>query len=68
MSVFIPWLTEHWFLGFVLIYLLIESCYKLMGRILRTINIVSHGYPNSLNMDADGDIVHPKTRCEDCDE
>lgn len=34
--------------------------YRVWNRWLRHRNIMSHGWPTAANMDADGDIVHPK--------
>lgn len=35
------------------------------NRKLRARNIASHGYPTTAHMDADGDLVYPKRKCED---
>jgi len=57
---FWAWATEHWFLGFILMYTAIQLPFKIFNRVLRSINIRNNGWPVTPYMDADGDIVYPK--------
>lgn len=41
--------------------MIIDMMLKVYGRTIRHLNIRKHGYPTTPNLDADGDIVHPKT-------
>lgn len=38
-----------------------QYAFRFWNRWLRSRNIARHGWPNAHLMDADGDIVHPKT-------
>ena len=40
--------------------MVIDGICKCWSRWLRSRNIARHGWPTAPNMDADGDIVHPK--------
>lgn len=57
-----PWLA--FFMFWIGCWTVVSIAYvplKLANRVLRCINIAIRGYPTIPNMDADGDIVHPKT-------
>lgn len=53
------WITEHWFLGFILIFTALELTANLISRVLRFFVILIRGWPTAPYMDADGDIVYP---------
>lgn len=43
-----------------------KLAFRAYNRKLRSANILAHGYPTMPNMDADGDIIHPDCKHEDC--
>lgn len=56
---FWPWVTEHWFLAFLLFFTAISMSGTLISRTYRLIMVLVRGWPTAPLMDADGDIVHP---------
>ena len=55
-------INNHYIITGILVFSAIEATMKILGRILRTINIAMRGYPTAQFMDADGDIVFPKNK------
>lgn len=60
--------NEHWFLAFLVIcsvYYLLKYMmvipFRIINRFFRSRNIKHHGWPTNPLMDADGDIIHPKS-------
>lgn len=52
----------HWFpqlLMFFAFCVLVQGVTVLVSRVYRVIMVLARGWPTALNMDADGDIVHP---------
>jgi len=65
MGGFWPWATTNWFLGFVLMLVFLAGLISIISRLLRTIHILVRGWPKSPIMDADGDIIYPKSGDDD---
>jgi hypothetical protein len=42
-----------------------KYAFQAYNRRLRSANILAHGWPTAAHMDADGDLVYPKCKCED---
>ena len=64
---FWTWATIHWFLSFILFMALLNipvAVIKLIARTYRFIILMRYGWPTMPNMDADGDIVHPKIKAQ----
>lgn len=62
MNSFWVWATEHWFLGFCLMFTLLEGAIRLVSRSIRLTMVLTRGWPKAPNMDADGDIVLPEMK------
>lgn len=65
---FWTWATVHWFLSFILFLALLNIPVVFMKLIVRTYRffiLMHHGWPTMPNMDADGDIVHPKRKAKE---
>jgi hypothetical protein len=52
----VGWAHEHWFLTFILVYVLIKGAFMIVRLLLRTLIILTRGWPTSSNMDIEGDI------------
>lgn len=57
---FWAWMSDHYFLGAILVYSTLQVVLFIVNRILRTIKVLVRGWPPHSLMDADGDIVHPE--------
>lgn len=67
LSAILAFMGEHWFLTWCLawpLYFVICGILKapvvIYSRTLRFLMVRKYGWPTMPNMDADGDIVHPK--------
>lgn len=58
-SLFFAWATEHYFLGFWLLYVLLKGSVSIVQRFLRMLMIMTRGWPKHQLMDADGDFPFP---------
>jgi len=60
MSTFLEFASNNPFMTLFLSYIFLYFLVAAFNRILRTIKVLVRGWPTAPNMDADGDIVHPK--------
>ncbi len=61
MTELLSFADDHPFLVFFLALLFLSFTYCVVVRLYRVVMVSIRGWPTAPNMDADGDIVHPRT-------